>query len=185
MLETRLMIQEYLSQITDSLMAQDTSEVVSAMNILKQTWELDSSVWIVGNGGSAATASHFANDLVKMCGIKAFSVADMTPTMMAYGNDNGWENMFSGALDVFMGPQDVLVAISCGGKSVNVLRAMEMFGPKHRIVLTGNDANSPLAQMEAGAKIFVEADDIRIQEDVHLVVCHMLAGMLSEVRRER
>lgn len=174
------MIEEYLSGLVVSALDVDMAEVVNAARALEEAWRADSSVWIVGNGGSAATASHLANDLVKMARVRAFSLPDMTAGMMAYGNDTGWENMFAGMLDVLMGPGDVLVAISCGGRSENVLRAAEMFGRERRIILTGNRRDTPLGRMEARAKIFVKAEDIRIQEDIHLVVCHVLAGLVAK-----
>lgn len=177
------MIENYLEQITASLLVQDASEIVDAVQILRSAWEVDASVWIVGNGGSASTAGHFANDLVKMAGVSAFSVADMTSVVMAYGNDDGWEKMFSGALERLMKPHDVLVAISCGGKSRNVIEAAKLFGSSRLIILTGNRSDTPLAQMKAGAKIQAMSEDIRIQEDIHLIACHMIAGILAERNR--
>jgi D-sedoheptulose 7-phosphate isomerase len=174
------MIEKYLKQITASLLVQDVTEIVDAAEILRSAWENDASVWIVGNGGSASTAGHFANDLVKMAGVNAFSVSDMTSVMMAYGNDDGWENMFSHALESLMRFHDVLVAISCGGMSRNVIEAAKLFRPSRLIILTGNRSDTPLAQMEAGAKIHAMVEDIRIQEDIHLIACHLIAGILAE-----
>lgn len=177
------MVQDYLSDTVMAAMGIDLSEVAKCAEMIYDAWKQDASVWIVGNGGSASTAGHFANDLVKMARVKAFSVADMTPAVMAYGNDTGWDNMFAGVFDVMMRPQDKLVAISCGGRSGNVIKAAEMFRRENRVVLTGDKRDTPLGSMEAFATVFVPVSDIRIQEDVHVMVCHVIAGMVAERTR--
>lgn len=156
-------------------------EIENAVATLKRAKEAQATVWLVGNGGSAATASHFANDLLKVCEIDAVAVADMVPSVLAFGNDNGWENMFSGVLEQTMKYDDVLVAISCGGESQNVLTAAELFRKDNLIILTGDDFESTLGLIKASAKVFVPHSEIRIQEDTHLAVCHAIVGALRNV----
>jgi D-sedoheptulose 7-phosphate isomerase len=83
-------------------------------------------VYIIGNGGSASTANHFANDLVKMGGIRAISLAANEAVIMAYANDNGYENVFSDQLKVFLTKNDLLITISGSGTSRNVVKAIEV-----------------------------------------------------------
>ena len=167
--------------MADSLVALthvNFNEVVKAVEILQEARKNLNNVWIVGNGGSASTASHFANDLYKMCNIRALSVPDMVSTMLAYGNDTGWRNMFVGAFGKLYQPGDVLIAISCSGNSDNVVACAEMV-EKPIILMTGNNRKSKLARMNPSAVIYVENDDITIQESVHSVVCHAIARILS------
>lgn len=82
-------------------------------------------VWIAGNGGSASTANHFANDLVKLCGVKAISLCANEAVVMAYANDNGYENVFYEQLRVFFREGDVLITISGSGTSPNIVKAQE------------------------------------------------------------
>src|SRR3972149_7623143 len=82
-------------------------------------------VYIIGNGGSAATANHFANDLVKMCGIRAFSLCANEAVVMAYANDNGYENVFADQLKVFLTNHDLLISISGSGTSRNIVKAVK------------------------------------------------------------
>lgn len=84
-----------------------------------------SRVYIIGNGGSAALADHFANDLVKMCGIKAYSLCSNTALLTSLANDNGYENIFVDQLKVYLEKEDVLVTISTSGKSKNIIKAIE------------------------------------------------------------
>lgn len=172
--ETRL----YVSKFMVSLSRLDFDQIQKAIELLREAHKNRSNVWIVGNGGSASTASHLASDLYKMCNIRALSVPDMVPTMLAYGNDTGWRNMFVGAFGKLYTPGDVLVAISCSGNSDNVVACAEMV-EKPIILLTGNDPKCKLAQMEPDAVVYVESDDITIQESCHSVVCHAIARILS------
>jgi D-sedoheptulose 7-phosphate isomerase len=80
-------------------------------------------IYIIGNGGSASMANHFANDLVKRCGIKAISLCANEAVIMAYANDEGFENIFYSQLKVFLKKGDLLITISGSGKSKNIVKA--------------------------------------------------------------
>ena len=80
-------------------------------------------IYICGNGGSASTANHFANDLVKMCKIPAISLCANEAVVMAYANDDGYENVFVNQLKVFLEPEDILITISGSGTSKNIVKA--------------------------------------------------------------
>jgi len=82
-------------------------------------------VYIIGNGGSASTANHFANDLVKMCGVKAISLCSNEAIVMAYANDDGYENIFYKQLRVFFRTGDLLITISGSGTSKNIVEAID------------------------------------------------------------
>jgi len=79
-------------------------------------------VWICGNGGSAATAEHFANDLVKK-GIPAIALSSNTSIITMIANDYGYEYIFSEQLKVYANKKDLLIKISCSGNSENMLQA--------------------------------------------------------------
>jgi D-sedoheptulose 7-phosphate isomerase len=80
-------------------------------------------VFLIGNGGSASCANHFANDLVKMCGIKAISLCSNEAIVTAYANDEGFENIFYFQLKIFLTKDDLLITISGSGTSKNILKA--------------------------------------------------------------
>jgi len=171
-------IGSHFAQLSTALLAVDRDELMKAVSTLKIARTAKRNVWIVGNGGSAATASHFANDLSKMSGIKAFAVPDMGPTVTAYGNDDGWDKMFAHTIDVYLEPGDVVVAISCSGRSTNVIMAAKSI--PNLIILTGRDFdNNWLVRMPAKAILHAESDDITIQEDIHLAICHAIAKELA------
>lgn len=82
-------------------------------------------IYIIGNGGSAATADHLANDLVKKCGLRAVSLCSNTSILTAYANDCGYDKVFVEQLKVFLRKNDLLVTISTSKKSRNILNAIE------------------------------------------------------------
>jgi len=170
----------YYERVENALKTIPYDQVAKATALLGRTKQLGQRVWIVGNGGSAATAMHFANDLQKMGGLDTIALPAMIPTIMAYGNDDGWEYMFSHAMEGIFSVGDVLVAISCSGASKNVIQAAK---EAHRmdgriLAVTGPvTQNNELAKM-TGKLISVDDSDIRVQEDIHLIVCHSIAGAI-------
>lgn len=174
---------DYSKDVVTALQAISWESVEQATRILQRARNQNAMVYVCGNGGSAATADHFANDLLKMGKVRAVSLPGMVPTITAYGNDNGWDEMFAGVLRGMLLPQDVVVGISCSGFSSNVIKAIEMaktvnMPMVHTIALTGNTWESPLTKLDPDVVIHVPFADIRVQEDCHLVVCHAMAGAL-------
>ena len=178
---------DYFSSVEDAITWISSKDVKRAVDILQAAREAMARVWIVGNGGSAALASHFANDLLKMGGVDATALTDAMPTVSAFGNDTGWENMFFGPLELLFSPGDVLVAISCSGKSKNVLNAAARIAAMGGIliVLTGNSEGNLLVRhtrSRVDVALFVDSNDIRVQEDCHAIICHAIAGMLASTK---
>lgn len=168
--------QEHMRKVAQALELIDHNEIQRIIERLREARKAGGFVWIVGNGGSAATASHFANDLVKMAGIRAIAVGDQGPTVFAFGNDEGWEDMFAGALKRWKSPSDVLCAISCSGESENVIQAVRIFGPDF-FSLTGQARTSrlaDLARMSATPIVYTHSPEIKVQEDLHMIVCHAI-----------
>ena len=173
----------YLTEVSWALLEVDIKMVEKVVKLLGETKKLNKTVYLVGNGGSATTAMHFAQDLQKMCGIRAIAVPALIPNILAYGNDTSWENMFAGYLGGTMEQFDVLVAISCSGSSPNVLKAVDfaLKNDLNRIIgFTGQiSPSNPLARAP-GLIICVNSPDIKVQEDVHLAICHSIVGALSQ-----
>ena len=169
----------FLKKVSQALRADG---VFVAIKTLEEARERGSMVYLMGNGGSAATASHFANDLTKVCAIRAVAISDLMALVLAYGNDDGWQNMFAHALKVYRKPGDVLVVFSCSGYSGNVLEAAKMWYPDDDIIaFTGNDRESKLStKVQLSALVTVDDPDIMVQESVHLAVCHAIVSSLKE-----
>jgi len=125
-------------------------------------------VYIIGNGGSASTANHFANDLVKMAGIKAISLCANEAVVSAYANDNGYANVFTEQLKIFLAPADLLISISGSGTSMNIVKALEYAQQK------GVPTWSMPTMREKGM-------DMQEVEDEHLRLAHAIAKELAKV----
>lgn len=169
----------YMANVITGMSHVDFDEIEKVINILREARNTNNQVFIVGNGGSASTASHFANDLLKMASIRAISIPDITPTTLAYGNDEGWKWMFHDPISKLYNPRDVLVAISCSGNSENVVTCTE-FIAHPLIVFTGNNPKCKLARVNPDAIIYADSDDITIQESIHSTVCHAIARILGD-----
>jgi len=135
-------LDEFFFEIVKSSVQFSTSEELKkAINLLFETWEKSGTVFTMGCGGSASTATHFAADLAKTVmvddkkGLKTISLVDNIPLVSAWTNDKGWGNVFSGQLDQWITANDVLVGFSVHGGSgegeagtwsENLVRAMKL-----------------------------------------------------------
>ncbi len=143
-------------------------------------------VFIMGNGGSASTASHFVCDLGKNThseGWPRFRVLGLTDNMAsfsAYANDEGYEMVFAQQLAALAQSNDIVIAISTSGNSPNVLKAIEVAARKQAktVGFTGFDGGS-LAQM-VDLNIHIDSNCIEHVEDVHLMLEHMICKELHQ-----
>lgn len=143
-------------------------------------------VFVIGNGGSAATASHMACDLGKNT-IKAnvprfriMSLTDNTPLLSALANDVGYEFIFAEQLVNLVQPGDVLVAISGSGNSPNVIEAMRYSRARGATVLALLGFSGGTAADLADESIIVPCQDYGVVEDVHMILNHALVGYFQE-----
>lgn len=155
------------------------------VELLVQTAHEGRTVFLVGNGGSAATATHFACDLGKgtrgqarpFCRVVALT--DNVSLITAWANDVAYEDVFAEQLRGLCGPQDVLIAISASGRSANILRAAAVAREAGATVvaLTGGGGLLGL-----GSDIWIEtpAGCIEQIEDLHLIVQHLVCRQVRE-----
>lgn len=142
-------------------------------------------VFLCGNGGSAANANHWANDLIYGAGktgrggVRAHSLSANTSVLMCLANDTGYENIFSGQLDVLASPGDVLVALSGSGNSPNILRAIESANRIGMDTWAIVGFNGGAALKLAKNTIHFPIDDMQVSEDLQMVVCHTVTQALS------
>lgn len=175
-------IHKHLSEVSEGMTLLDQTAVDGAACVLKVVKRTGGRVWLFGNGGSHSTAGHFANDLLKMAHISAVCLGDMSASLLAFGNDNGWGNMYLDPLKELCKQGDAVVGISCSGNSENVLNAMKWAQDNGvlTIGLTGLSNNSLMDTLGPDALVHVPVADIRVQEDVHLMVCHAIVRALQE-----
>jgi D-sedoheptulose 7-phosphate isomerase len=179
--------ESYRSKLVEALSSLDLAKVDQAIEWFREARDHNRHIFVCGNGGSAATASHFACDILKGASFerarrfRILALTDSLPTLTAYSNDVCYECVFEEQLKNFAQPDDIVMAISGSGNSPNVLRAVD-YGNKagcKTIALTGRGGGKlgPLAQLN----IQVAARHMGRIEDAHLVVCHMIAYHFMEI----
>src|SRR4029077_973826 len=120
----------YIAELGKGIASIDLAKVALAIDWFRQARDEGRTIFVAGNGGSAATAAHFVCDMLKGASFgyasrfRIMTVGDL-PTLTAYSNDVNYEVVFEEPLRNFARPQDVFVAISGSGNSPNVIRAME------------------------------------------------------------
>jgi D-sedoheptulose 7-phosphate isomerase len=174
---------EELKVLLDTFPHDRFEEVASA---LLSAYVDEKQIFIMGNGGSGSTASHFACDINKGCCVnvdkkfKVICLNDNIPTMLAYANDLSYEKVFVEQLKNFLKPGDVVIGISGSGNSENVIQALlyAKEGSAKTIGFTGFDGGK-LAGI-ADIPLVASINDMQKVEDVHMIVVHMLMQYLDK-----
>lgn len=179
-------INEYYKKEKDVFDKLNIQELIRTMNCLKTTRDEGKYVYIAGNGGSGATASHFVGDFNKGLSLnhsrryRFVCLDDNISTVLALANDVSFEDVFVEQLKNFLYPGDVFIAISGSGNSENIIRAAEYAKQKGNTIigLTGYDGGRllPLCTINLNVPI----NDMQIVEDVHMTFCHMMMALLGE-----
>lgn len=173
-------IDAYLSGVATAALALPREALWQAVDLILEVGRAGRRIYLVGNGGSAATASHMANDLCKQATVsgqpllRAIALTDNVPLLTAWSNDEDYAQSFARQLANHLEPGDLVLAISCSGNSPNVLRALELarLSGARSIGLTGQDGGALRGLVDCC--IAVPSMDIGQQEDLHLVVNHAL-----------
>lgn len=183
--DAKAFAESYLKHIHAVLSRIDTGEIAGFIAALLDARERDATIFFIGNGGSASTASHFANDLT--IGVndydkpfKVMSLTDNVAVMSAIGNDFGYEEIFVRQLRVLARKGDVLVAISASGNSPNLLKAFEFAktaGVK-TVALTSFDGGKMKGMADLGVHVPTAPKEYGPAEDAHLVLDHLTAAYL-------
>lgn len=179
-------IRNYITTLQQTLERLPLSPINQVIEALHEARLKNRQVFIMGNGGSASTASHFVCDLSKNTrknGWPHFRVIGLTDNMAlfsAYANDEGYENVFAQQLASLLQPDDIVIGISTSGNSPNVLRAVELANAMNArtVGFTGFDGGQ-LASM-VGLNVHVDSDCIEQVEDVHLMLEHLVCTVLRQ-----
>lgn len=180
-------INQYLSDMKEAIDKIPSDTLEQVIQTLHNARLNGNQVFIMGNGGSAATASHFVCDLAKntRChtwpNFRVIGLTDNVAILTAYSNDEGYENALAGQLSNLIRRGDIVIGISCSGNSPNVINAVELAkrsGAK-TIGFTGK-LGGKLAEM-VDINISAIADAIQQQEDIHSMLCHMVTVALNGI----
>ena len=194
MLGIDLDIGNYLDRLRAELARLDRDGIDRLAELIFRAWENEKFVFLFGNGGSATTSSHLAEDLGKgslspaeldyqsnrpQRRLKVISLTDNTGWLTALGNDLGYQQIFVQQLIHYAQPGDLAVAISGSGNSPNVLAAVD-WANRHGLTtfgMTGFDGGELKRLQTCG--LHVALDDMAMVESIHLAVCHWIVDDLA------
>jgi len=179
---------EYKNNLFSTIEALNQNEIEKFMEMLLDAYKNDKFVFVIGNGGSAANASHLAQDLAKgtrhspeqLKRLKALSLTDNLPFVTAQGNDEGFDSIFEQQLRTFASPGDLLISISGSGNSPNIIKAVEWANKNglHTVGITGFDGGKlkKLSHHSVNAAL----NDMCTSESVHSIIFHYVILELRE-----
>lgn len=177
-------ISEYFArekQVLDAINKEDLSTV---MNLLEQARMDGRQVFVMGNGGSAATASHYCCDFNKGISFgkdkryKMICLSDNVPTMMAISNDISYTDIFVEPLQNFYNEGDVVLGISGSGNSENVVRALQWAKEHGAVTIAFTGYSGGKCLQIADYNVHIPVDDMQITEDLHMVLDHCMMKIL-------
>lgn len=179
-------IKNYLSQVGATLGELPLDKIAQVVEVLGEAREKGNRIFIFGNGGSAATASHFASDLAKgaICKgkprFKAFALTDNVPLLSAWANDTDYGNVFSEQLENFVEPGDVAIAISGSGNSPNVLNGAKAAKAKGATTIGFIGFDGGRLKDLVDIAIIVPSYNMEQVEDTHLLLGHIITTCLRK-----
>jgi D-sedoheptulose 7-phosphate isomerase len=189
---TRRLSAIFVDEFMDVLRHIDLDELERVFQILRAARERGAMIYLAGNGGSAATASHWANDLGKTAKawgqlpIRVLSLTDNVSWLTALANDEGYERVFTGQLENFAKPDDVLVVLSASGNSPNLLRAVELARASGltTIGFLGFDGGALKSMVDEVLLLPTRKGAYGLVESGHDLICHILTACLAADRAQ-
>ena len=188
-MEAQASIDTYFSDLQEMVRAISQAHLQEILALLEETYRQGRRIFIMGNGGSAATASHFALDLAKntiMPGaprVKAISLTDHVPLITAWSNDTAYEHIFAEQLANMIEPGDLVIGISASGNSLNVINAMKVAKKSRAATIGLLGAKGGRIKQLVDAYVLAPGQNIEQEEDAHLILAHIITRHMREVVR--
>jgi D-sedoheptulose 7-phosphate isomerase len=180
MLNVKTFARQYLDELALLFERFNLEQFEKIVSYILDAYENDKKIFVMGNGGSGSTASHFACDINKGCCMdlekkfKMICLNDNIPTILALANDISYDVVFQEQLKNFFTPGDLVIGISGSGNSENVLRAIRYANANGgKTVGLSGFAGGQLSRLVDIAFI-AEVDDMQKVEDIHMIVVHMI-----------
>jgi D-sedoheptulose 7-phosphate isomerase len=185
-MKTETQIKEYLLKLSETVNKISVKDVEQCSKVLLQAYEKKKNIFICGNGGSAATASHFACDINKGVSygldkrFKIMALTDNLATISAYSNDVNYDSIFLEQIKNFYNPGDVLIGISGSGNSMNVLKAIEFVNENEGVTIGWTGFQGGKLKEVSQFSINANIDDMQISEDIHMTLVHLMMKVLRK-----
>ena len=182
-------IDDYTATLQDVLNRLPAGDIARTADAILEAGERGSTIFILGNGGSAATASHFACDLAKgtqkpgHTSFRVIALTDNVPLITAWGNDTSYDRIFAEQLRPLVRPDDLVIGISGSGNSPNVLEAMRVAREAGARTIGWTGFRGGKLHVMVDQCVIVPSDSMEQIEDVHLIMEHAVCTTLRRVRQ--
>jgi D-sedoheptulose 7-phosphate isomerase len=184
--------ESYIQKLKTLIDRIDLDRISDILDAIKKTVESKSRIYVIGNGGSSAIASHMVNDLGTglrrrdIINFDIVSLADNTPVGTAIANDIGYENIFYMQLKGLLKKDDVIIAISCSGNSANIIKAVTYAREIGSTVIgcTGFDGGALKKLSDISFHIETPQGEYGLVEDVHTILDHLLHSYLLSTKEK-
>ncbi len=178
-------VANYLSLLIQSLSALDDGAIMKVAEILHSSYDHEHTIFTMGNGGSGSTASHMVGDfnngatarLAKK--FKVMCLNDNMPSLSAIANDQSYESVFEEQLKTWMRPGDVVIGFSVSGRSKNILKAIRYANKNGATTIGFCGFDGGRLKKIVQHCIHVKVHDMKIAEDIHSIITHMLMKILT------
>lgn len=179
--------EKYFDRISKAFHAISEIQFLESFSLLNEALESQATIYLIGNGGSAATASHFATDISKTLNSRgvfgrAISLCDNSSLITAISNDFNFDQIFEKQLSILANPGDVLVSISASGNSKNLVRAIN-YANNHQIStmsMSGFSGGELANISKVSLHVPTGEGDYGVAEDCHSIICHYLSEQLRK-----
>jgi D-sedoheptulose 7-phosphate isomerase len=178
-------VEDYFSELRRCLAAVSVEQVLQVAGLLRRAMEQDRTVFVIGNGGSAATASHMASDLCRtragsgQPGLRAVSLTDNIAAFTATANDTSYDSAFAELLALQARAGDVLLALSGSGNSPNIVQAVRVARERGATTVGLAGFGGGALGAEVDFLVCVDSRHYGAVEDLHLALGHLLAMILA------
>lgn len=184
-------IETYIKREIDVLKKLDINAIDKVINVLEEARAKNADIYIFGNGGSAATASHYCCDFNKGVSretngnkYRFHCLSDNVPTMMALANDVAYEEIFREQLKGILNKDDLVIGISGSGNSANVVNAVQYAKEVGCKVIGITGYHGGKLRQLADYHLDAEIDDMQIAEDVHMIFDHLMMSVIRKSMTE-
>ncbi len=183
-------IRTYLGEVSSLVMQVPPEEIDRVTGIIMDAYRNGRTVFVFGNGGGSATATHFVCDLAKGTAtenrprLKAISLSDNIALLTAWANDTDYTNTFGEQLSNFVQDGDVVIGLSGSGMSPNVINAFHIANEAKASTILFSGFGGGKARLVADESIIVPSDDMQQIEDVHLILAHIIFRCVREQIRD-
>ena len=185
--DTAKYISDYIDLEMRTLQAFDQPAAAQVLSAILRAYEAEGTIYVCGNGGSASTASHMANDFNKGISeyvekkFRFYSLTDNVATMLSIANDISYDEMFRFQLRGRLRPEDLVIGISGSGNSMNVVNALSYAKEQGVQTVAGCGYAGGKIKQIADIAFHVNVNNMQIVEDVHLILNHLLMNVLQRL----